>query len=48
MGEREGEGGGGRSRYLLDDGRVEAVKSAVQPDALKEKESDCVIDHTHL
>ena len=31
--------GGEKGRYLLDDRRVEAVKAAVQPDALKEKRS---------
>lgn len=30
-------GGGGMCRYLLDDRGVEAVKAAVQPDALPEK-----------
>lgn len=30
-------GGGGMCRYLLDDWGVEAVKAAVQPDALREK-----------
>lgn len=36
----EGEGAvGGRGRYLLDDRRVEAVKAAVQPDALREKKN---------
>lgn len=30
-------GGGVKCRYLLDDRGVEAVKAAVQPDALREK-----------
>lgn len=41
-GVRRGKGGGERGekgRYLLDDRRVEAVKAAVQPDALKEKKN---------
>lgn len=37
----KGTGGGirERGRYLLDDRRVEAMKAAVQPDALKEKKN---------
>lgn len=41
-GGREGgeeRGRGGKGRYLLDDRRVQAVKAAVQPDALKEKKN---------
>lgn len=34
---KKGGRGGGMCRYLLDDRGVEAVKAAVQPDALREK-----------
>lgn len=36
-----GGGGEGKGRYLLDDRRVQAVKAAVQPDALKEEKRSC-------